>query len=348
MNIRVLTPADAEAYRIVRIAALQEEPAAFGSRPEDEPNIAETAERLAASDDRCFFGAFQNGQLVGIVRLSRYSAPNEWHRAFLGGLYVLPAFRREGCGRALVRAALDRAASVPGLRRINLSVVTRQAAAIRLYQSLDFRTYGTEHETFSRAGRFYDEHLMTLEIGLPEGTRPPVANWNVTTVADTSAPGCDLVRRWLREFNQTANPDFMAQIQQPENDAQPLVLLVTAASDIAGGLFAETRLEWLRISIMAVSPAWRSRGIGAALLAEAERQSVARGCKYAFVDTMDYQAPRFYLAHGFRIVGEIPDWDSHGHTKLFLAKGLNESAGIAVSPGGATVNSQGRKPLELT
>jgi ribosomal protein S18 acetylase RimI-like enzyme len=329
MKIRVLTLADAEAYRIVRIAALQEEPAAFGSRTEDEPNMAETAERLAASDDRCFFGAFQSGQLVGIVRLARYTAPNEKHRAYLGGLYVLPSFRREGLGRALVRAALDRAASLPGISRINLSVVTEQAAAIRLYQSLGFRTYGTEQETFSRAGRFYDEHLMTLAIGLPEGVKQPVANWNVTTVADTSAPGCDLVRKWLREYNQTENPEFMEQIQLPEHQARPLVLLATAESQVTGGLFAETQLTWLRIAIMAVNLAWRSRGIGASLLAEAERQAVARGCKYAFVDTMDYQAPRFYRAHGFRIVGEIPDWDSHGHVKLYLSKRLNESSGNA-------------------
>jgi|SRR5579863_6638489 len=166
---------------------------------------------------------------------------------------------------------------------------------------------------------------MTLKIGLPAGIKPPATNWNVTTVADTSAPGCDVVRKWLREYNETENPDFMAQIQEPVHVARPLVLLATAESQIAGGLFAETQLAWLRISIMAVSPAWRSRGIGAALLAEAERQAVTRGCKHAFVDTMDYQAPRFYVAHGYRVVGEIPDWDSHGHVKYFLTKRLHES-----------------------
>ena len=120
----------------------------FGSLPEDEPTIPATAERLAATDDRCFFGAFQDGQLVGIVRLSRYSALNERHRAYLGGLYVLPPFRRNGCGRSLVRQALGHAANTPGIRRINLTVVTEQEAAIRLYQSFGFRAYGTD-----RAGR---------------------------------------------------------------------------------------------------------------------------------------------------------------------------------------------------
>jgi RimJ/RimL family protein N-acetyltransferase len=164
VKVRVLTSNDAEAYRVVRLQALHEQPPAFGSLPEDEPNLSETAERLAESNDRCFFGAFQGEQLIGIVRLSRYSAPNEKHRAYLAGLYVLPPFRRIGCGRALVGQALSRAANALDIRRINLTVVTQQEAAIHLYQSLGFRMYGTEQETFSRAGRFYDEHLMTLNL----------------------------------------------------------------------------------------------------------------------------------------------------------------------------------------
>jgi RimJ/RimL family protein N-acetyltransferase/SAM-dependent methyltransferase len=163
-QVRMLTSADAKVYREVRLQALHEHPPAFGSVPEDEPNLSETAARLVASDDRCFFGAFQGEQLIGIVRLSRYESPNEKHRAYLGGLYVLPAFRRNGCGRALVEQALSRSANIPNIRRINLTVVTGQEAALRLYQSLGFQIYGTEQETFSRAGHFYDEHLLTLSI----------------------------------------------------------------------------------------------------------------------------------------------------------------------------------------
>jgi ribosomal protein S18 acetylase RimI-like enzyme len=167
IGVRILTPADAEAYRMVRVAALHEHPPAFSSLPEDEPNLIETARRLVESDDRIFFGAVQDErQLIGIIRLSRHEAPNEKHRAYLAGLYVLPAFRGIGCGRMLVEQALNRAAKLPGIRRINLTVVTQQIAAIHLYESIGFRIYGTEQETFSRTGRFYDEHLMTLDLSL--------------------------------------------------------------------------------------------------------------------------------------------------------------------------------------
>lgn len=148
----------------------------------------------------------------------------------------------------------------------------------------------------------------------------------IAPVTDSSVPDCDLVRQWLREHNWTANPDFMEQLQQPEHQARALVLLARRDARVVGGLLAETQMAWLRISIMAVSPECRSQGIGAALLAEAERQAVERGCKHVYVDTMEYQAPRFYLAHGFSIVGQIPDWDSRGHAKLYFSKDLRESS----------------------
>ena len=153
-----------------------------------------------------------------------------------------------------------------------------------------------------------------------EATRPTPPK--IVASADTSAAGCHLVRQWLREHNSAANPKFMELLQQPEHEVQTLVLLASNDTGVVGGLFAETRFAWLRISIIAVRPENRSQGIGAALLADAEREGAARGCEHAYVETMEYQAPRFYLAHGYRVVGEIPNWDSQGHRKYFLTKNL--------------------------
>jgi len=152
-------------------------------------------------------------------------------------------------------------------------------------------------------------------------------DWHITAAADSSGAECDFVRRWLREHNWTVNAPFMEKLQQPQHEAKPLVLLARHGEHVIGGLFAETQLSWLRISIMSVDPKSRSRGIGAALLTEAERQAIARGCRYAYVDTMEYQAPDFYIAHGYTVAGEIPDWDSHGHRKIYLSKPLGGSPG---------------------
>ena len=150
-------------------------------------------------------------------------------------------------------------------------------------------------------------------------------DWKIAAVDESSSTECDLVRQWLREHNWSVNPAFMEALQQPEHESRPLMLLAMRDSQVVGGILAETQFAWLRISIMAVDPAWRSKGIGTALLARAEQAAVSRGCVHAYVDTMEYQAPRFYLAHGFCVAGEIPDWDSRGHRKFYLTKDLERT-----------------------
>jgi len=90
-----------------------------------------------------------------------------------------------------------------------------------------------------------------------------------------------------------------------------------------GGLMAETQFKWLKVLLMAVAEGHRGRGVGRGLLAIAEREASARGCEYAFLDTMEYQAPGFYQKLGYVVAGRLEDWDSHGHAKFFFTKRLS-------------------------
>lgn len=162
--IRALTPVDVEEYRLLRLAALDEQPPAFGTPVEKERKLSVevVALRLQESEDTYFLGAFLDYLLVGTIRFSRFEEDNEKHRGFIAGLYVKPDFRRRGIARALLTEVLLRARQNPSLRRIHLTVVTAQVAAIQLYKSFGFCTYGTEREAFSKTGKFYDEYLMEL------------------------------------------------------------------------------------------------------------------------------------------------------------------------------------------
>ncbi len=166
MIIRTLTPADVKEYRGLRLAALHEYPPAFGTPAEKEEKLTleAMASRLQASEDTYILGAFLDDILVGIIRFSRFEEANEKHRGFIAGLYVRPDFRWRGVARALATEVLMRAQQDCDLRRIHLTVVTVQDAAIQLYKSLGFCIYGTEHEAFSNQGQFYDEHLMELPL----------------------------------------------------------------------------------------------------------------------------------------------------------------------------------------
>lgn len=132
----------------------------------------------------------------------------------------------------------------------------------------------------------------------------------------------ETVYSWLKDFNHEENGEFMRSLEV-EGTEIPIFLCVRDESgDIAGGLQGLMLHKWLKIDIMAVKPAIRRKGLGTNLVHRAEAIAIERGCKYAYVDTMSYQAPGFYEQLGYKIVGRIPDWDSHGHEKLYFTKTL--------------------------
>jgi GNAT superfamily N-acetyltransferase len=66
------------------------------------------------------------------------------------------------------------------------------------------------------------------------------------------------------------------------------------------------RSAYLRLLL--VADGQRSRGLGAALLADAERRARASGCRHLvlLVTTANRRARSFYARHGYRHVGNLP------------------------------------------
>ena len=125
----------------------------------------------------------------------------------------------------------------------------------------------------------------------------------------------------LAAYNSEHNSEFWIARELLANAPRPLNICVRTDEGLAiGGLVGETQFRWLKVMLMSVEPSWRRRGLGTEMMKIAETEAVIRRCRYAFVDTMDYQAPEFYERIGYTIVGRIDDWDSHGHAKLFLTK----------------------------
>ena len=52
-----------------------------------------------------------------------------------------------------------------GVRKVQLSVITSQPAARRLYASLGFRSFGIEPRALHVDGRYLDEEYMYLRLG---------------------------------------------------------------------------------------------------------------------------------------------------------------------------------------
>jgi RimJ/RimL family protein N-acetyltransferase len=170
-RVRPLTPADAEAFVLVRRRALREEPLAFSASPEDDRAVDLEAVRswLARPGSSAIFGAFAPG-LIGAVGLYREEQRKASHKARVWGMYVAPEHRGAGVGAALMQAAIDHARTLGGVRLVQLSVSDGTPAARRLYERLGFTRWGTEEEALSHDGRLVAEHHMVLRLeGAPRG-----------------------------------------------------------------------------------------------------------------------------------------------------------------------------------
>lgn len=161
IQIRHLGAADVDAFRAIRLEGLKCNPEAFGSTFEVEKLRPLTwfSERL---DNSAVFGAFHGSELVGVAGFAVYEGAKDAHKGRLWGMYVRASARRAGVGRRLVEAVLDLAGQKVEL--IQLSVVSENEAALRLYASLGFVEYGIEKHALKQDGRYYDEIYMAKEL----------------------------------------------------------------------------------------------------------------------------------------------------------------------------------------
>jgi len=187
MPIR-LSSSDAPRYARLRLRMLLDAPWAFGASPENDKGLdIAHLEKALADDAYAIFamelpplagvasrGEHEKPELIAVAGIVRQTSPKYHHRASIWGVFVEPAHRGQGFGRAVVAAAIDLARSWPGVDYVDLGASERADAARRLYESLGFVAWGREPEATEIDGRRYDETHMTLRLAGPcrDGTHP--------------------------------------------------------------------------------------------------------------------------------------------------------------------------------
>ena len=156
-EIRLLTRADALAYRDIRLDGLRQNPEAFASTFEDERDLPLDwfKERITQSQ---IFGAILVQGLVGVVGLRPHADAKQRHKAMIWGMYVRREARQYGIGERLVDAAVAYASG--HVEQLQLAVVTENEAARRLYVKAGFIEYGHQINALKHGGRYYDDILM--------------------------------------------------------------------------------------------------------------------------------------------------------------------------------------------
>jgi RimJ/RimL family protein N-acetyltransferase len=169
VTIRTGVEEDADAYRELRLEALQNHPEVYSSDYDHALSLpmAYWVERLRAGGTgdvaQMYFAAYGQ-ELVGLCGIYRADGPRTRHSANVVSLYVRPPWRGLGIAAALVTACLDWARS-HDVRIVKLGVITTNAPAIAVYERCGFRTYGTEPQAIFYDGVFYDEMLMARPVG---------------------------------------------------------------------------------------------------------------------------------------------------------------------------------------
>lgn len=112
---------------------------------------------------RRFFAVEADGVFAGTVSLDRIDPR---HRSGeMGNVLVDPDRHGTGIGRRAVELLLAVAFESAGLERVELRVLTDNAAAIRLYEACGFRPEGVERGAVVRDGRRRDVLRMAILKG---------------------------------------------------------------------------------------------------------------------------------------------------------------------------------------
>lgn len=115
----------------------------------------------------------------------------------------------------------------------------------------------------------------------------------------------DLIRSYNRSNREAA-------------ESEPLNIYVEDDSgELMAGLVAETFGNWLEIEYLFVKEEFRGQGIGSKLLQQAESEAKKRNCRFAFVNTYQFQAPAFYQKHGYQEVFTLKDYPYTGQRHYY-------------------------------
>ncbi|MFC5460053.1 GNAT family N-acetyltransferase [Massilia niabensis] len=154
-----------EAFQALRLRSIADMPEAiYPTYKEESSRTPEQARaRITETDHQVVFGAYRDGELIGIAGLRREALVQVAHKGILWGVFVHPERRGGGIARRLLQALFDYARRA-GVRQIHLNVNIDNPRAGGLYRSMGFEAYGREPDAMQVGGRYYDEDLMVLRL----------------------------------------------------------------------------------------------------------------------------------------------------------------------------------------
>jgi ribosomal protein S18 acetylase RimI-like enzyme len=170
VEIAKLSVDEWQAYRQLRLEALQDSPQAYGSTYQEQANRPDSfwQNRLIQAEigdtDWLLFARYRQ-QLVGMIGAYRdkTSDPEDGTlAATIVSVYVSPAWRGRGISQLLMDEMLD-TLKQKGIQRAHLAVCKDQKAALKLYENSGFILVGIVNNLMGD-GLLHDEYLMDKNL----------------------------------------------------------------------------------------------------------------------------------------------------------------------------------------
>ncbi len=152
------TPAEADAWRSIRLESLQRSPIAFIQTYEDEAaKTPEQQKRFLTKN--CLLGwRDAQGEVVAVIGFYIPEARRLAHQGRVFATYVRDSHRGKGIADRLMEALIATASEQ--VSQLHLAVDVNNHAARALYERHGFTIYGTHPQALCVDGIYYDDHLM--------------------------------------------------------------------------------------------------------------------------------------------------------------------------------------------
>ena len=161
-KIRQLERTDAQEFQRLRLFALQNNSTSFGSSFEEEvkKSLEQFEVFIDSTNERVFWGAFEDDKLIGMVGLGREDGVKTEHKGFIRSMFVDPSARKRGVASELIGTAINYSEAQMKLEQLTLAVNSTNIEAINLYKKFRFVEYGIEPNALKIEGKYFAEVLM--------------------------------------------------------------------------------------------------------------------------------------------------------------------------------------------
>ncbi|WP_413497304.1 GNAT family N-acetyltransferase [Carnobacterium maltaromaticum] len=127
----------------------------------------------------------------------------------------------------------------------------------------------------------------------------------------------EMLSTLLENYSQSQNKNI------PVFEKKEISLAAYDGATFLGGITGEIFWNHLHVSLLAIHPDNQKGGVGSRLLEQIELIARENNCTLILLETMSWQAPKFYPKHGYTLFGTVEDYPIKGEAQYSFQKRLS-------------------------